>query len=317
MPTTQTPPVQQLPIGQLLLTAGLVSKDHLDKALSSQLATGQKLGATLINQGVLETKDLAAALMVQESVRNILEAQALVQQRVEEILETLAPPPVALDSSQTQCLRVGELLIARSEVRRADVEEALRRQAGTDHRIGAVLVAMGVITATQLARVLLLQRSLMLALLALGVGVGTALAPINVAAAPVGGSTMQVSVTIQKHAKINVTSNPVSMQVTQADIARGYVDLAERSSIDIQSNSKDSIVLEFQGRDASSIIREVQVREGGRMTSLSSSGARMLLAGAAQPGVVRTVELSYRVFLAADVQPGTYAWPITLTAMLV
>ncbi len=305
MPTAQTQLTQQLPIGQLLLSAGLVSKENLEQALCAQIATGEMLGTTLIGQGVLQANDLAATLMVQQNVRKVLEAQAV------------ARLPVTLDSSQTKCLRIGELLIARNEVQRADVEEALRRQVGTDHRVGALLVTMGAITATQLARVLLLQRSLLLALLALGIGVGAALAPINVAAAPLGGSAMQVSVTIQKHAKIKVTGNPVSMQVTQADIARGYVDLAERSSVDIRSNSRDSIVLEFQGRDASPIIRDVQVREGGRTTSLNSAGARMLLPGAALPGVVRTVDLSYRVFLAADVQPGSYAWPITLTAMLI
>ncbi len=317
MSTLYPQPAQQLPIGQLLLSAGLVSKDHLDQALDSQLATGEKLGATLINQGVLETKDLDATLMVQQSVRKILEAQALVQRSVGDFLETLVQPPVALDASQAECLRIGELLIARKEVQREDVEEALRRQVGTNHRVGAMLVTMGVITAAQLNKVLSLQRSLTLGLLALGVGVGAALAPMSVAAAPVGGSTMQISVTIQKHAKIKVTSNPVSMQVTQADIARGYVDLTDRSSIDIRSNSNDSIVLEFQGRDASPVIRDVQVREGGRTTSLNNAGARMLLPGAALPGVVRTVDLSYRVFLAADVQPGSYAWPFTLTAMLV
>ena len=253
----------------------------------------------------MDAKDLAAALAVQQSVRKALEAYAP------------APTAITLDSSQTQCLKIGELLIARNEVPREVVEEALRRQTGTDCRLGEMLVAMGAITAKQLGHVLALQKSLLQALMAFGVGIGTALAPINVAAAPAGGASMQVSVTIQKHAKIKVSSNPVSMQITQADIARGYVDLAERSSIDIQSNSRDSIVVEFQGRDASPIIREVQVREGSRMTSLSNAGGRMLLAGVAQPGIVRTVDLSYRVFLAADAQPGTYAWPITLTAMMV
>jgi len=293
------------PIGQFLRFAGLVSSEHVVEAVRMQRETGEKLGAALVRQGALDAKDAAAALMVQQELRASLAAE-----------DACGAP--AQSRPLPDCLRLGELLLARGDVLRADLDQALEQQAQTAHKLGDLLVRMGAITLVQLAKALRLQQSLLAAVQAAGLGFAIALAPVQAEAAGSGASAkMQISVTIQKSVRVSVKSNPETMQITAADVARGYVDLPQHSRIDIQSNSSDAFALEFHGSDASGVIREVEVSGAGREARIGASGGMMMLASVSQPGVAQAIELRYRVHLTQNAQPGTYAWPMRLTAMAV
>lgn len=296
---------QVLPIGQFLRSAGLVSPEHVVEAVRVQRETGEKLGAALVRQGALDAKDAAAALMVQQGLRASLAAND-------------ASGEPGHSRPLPECLRLGELLVARGDVLRADLEQALKQQAQTAHKLGDLLLCMGAITAAQLAKVLRLQQGLLAAVLAAGLGFAIALAPAQAEAVGGGASAkMQISVTIQKSVRLSVKSNPETMQITAADVARGYLDLPQHSRLDIQSNSREGFALEFHGTDASGAIREVEVSGAGREARIGAAGGMMLLGSVSQPGVVQAIDLRYRVHLTQSAQPGTYAWPMKLTAMAV
>jgi len=303
MKTAELSPCQPLPIGAFLCSAGLVSPQHVEEAVRIQRATGEKLGAALVRRGALDAKDAQAALMVQERLRASLVAGG-------------ASGASAQSRPLPECLRLGELLVARGEVLRAELDRALQQQAQSAHKLGDVLVRMGAITAAQLAKALHLQTSLLAAVLAAGLGFAIALAPVQAEAAGGGsGAKLHISVNIQKSARVSVISHPDRLQITHEDIARGYVDLPQHSLLAIRSNSADGFALEFHGVDASGPIREVEVSGGGRAMRMGAGGGVMMLAGVNQPGVTQSVDLAYRVHLSRSAQPGTYAWPMTLTAM--
>jgi len=167
-------------------------------------------------------------------------------------------------------------------------------------------------------RTLRLQRGLLAAVMAAGLGFAIALAPVQAEAAGGGsGAKLHISVNVQKSARVSVISQPERLQITHEDIARGYVDQPQHSLLAIRSNSTDGFALEFHGVDASGAIREVEVSGGGREMRMGAGGGVMMLAGVNQPGVTQSVDLAYRVHLTSSAQPGTYAWPIRLTALAV
>ena len=45
-------------LGDILVEAGLISKEQLDKALKLQKKTGQKLGVLLVSEGIVTQEDI-------------------------------------------------------------------------------------------------------------------------------------------------------------------------------------------------------------------------------------------------------------------
>lgn len=60
--------MEQARIGQLLIEAGLISSDHLEKALTEQASTGWRLGSTLVSLGFVDENLLATFLSMQTGV---------------------------------------------------------------------------------------------------------------------------------------------------------------------------------------------------------------------------------------------------------
>ncbi len=54
-----------LTLGEILLNAGLISKEELEMAMEKQLSTGKSLGAQLIDDGLVTRSEIAHALSIQ------------------------------------------------------------------------------------------------------------------------------------------------------------------------------------------------------------------------------------------------------------
>ena len=59
----------RLPIGQILLDEGILTKEKLDQALAEQRHTGQYLGELLVARGFVSTEQLVKALAKRLAVR--------------------------------------------------------------------------------------------------------------------------------------------------------------------------------------------------------------------------------------------------------
>lgn len=176
------------------------------------------------------------------------------------------------------------------------------------------MVETGAVQPHQVARGLKLQEKLVTAALL------AVLSLANVAAAqenrPAGSSTasgsarIAVTATVAARASLKVLHQRPDVVVTNADIARGYVDLPSASRVEIRNNDRAGYLLVLEGAEGPfPIFAQVQVRGLGTEIQIGPGGGWI-----PQPyarGAV-TMELGYRFILLKDARPGTYAWPFAL-----
>lgn len=128
-----------------------------------------------------------------------------------------------------------------------------------------------------------------------------------------GGTEVKVSATIRKHASLEVLAQPGSVAITQADIARGYVDVPAPVQVAVKSNTQEGYLLVFDNQGdffrqarVRGLAGDVQVGAGGGQVAQRASGH----------GVSKvTLALSFRFELSESAREGVYAWPMQLSAM--
>ena len=127
-------------------------------------------------------------------------------------------------------------------------------------------------------------------------------------AAPVAlgsGTQLSVSAIVAKFARLGVQGQPSEMIVNESDVTRGYVEIPDGARIELASNSREGVRLEFLSRLPGDIVRGIEV-------SGLPEGA--LLAGQGR-GVARwNAVLGYRILLSPAARPGIYPWPVHVVA---
>ncbi len=123
-------------------------------------------------------------------------------------------------------------------------------------------------------------------------------------------ASLSVSVVVPARAVLSVESQPAGLQITEEDVARGYVEAPGTSLVQVRTNSPAGWLLEFQPLQGP--YRSVEVTGLGSTAQVSASGGWL-----AQPYAGKTLvtaSLGYRFFLSADARPGHYPWPVALAA---
>ena len=132
--------------------------------------------------------------------------------------------------------------------------------------------------------------------------------PAQTAKAESSSATMTVSVQVIARAIATVESAPAQLEVTAADVARGYVDLPAQIVVRVKTNSRNGYVL--QTTNVSSAFRAIELRSG---TALFDVRVETFM----QRPWVETgdvLEISGRAWLDAGATPGTYALPVRFEA---
>jgi hypothetical protein len=143
------------------------------------------------------------------------------------------------------------------------------------------------------------------ALLSLGLG-----APVQ---AQTSGTEVRVSATVRKHASLQVLAQPGAVQITQADIARGYVDVPAPVQVAVKSNTQEGYLLVFDNHG--DFFHQARVRGLAGDVQVGAAGGQVAqrVVGA---GMSRTtLALSFRFELSESAREGVYAWPMQLSAM--
>ncbi len=273
-------------LGKLLLRAKHITPDQLNIAIEDQQRTGEKLGEVLVRLKFLADRELDAALAFQRH----------------------------LTSHDFKRFGLGEILIEANYITREQLKDALARQELTDpEKIGEMLVEAGYVQPHHISHALDLQNKLVTAALVAALSLGSlhnADATQSDGTRNAAGSTMTVSATVLPYSDLKVIGQPSELIVTNADIARGYVDVPIPTKIEIKNNVLSGYLLAFEG--LAEPFKEVQIRGLGRDVYINSSSGWV-----AQPysqGTV-TLELNYRFVLSKRPQPGTYAWPLTISVI--
>lgn len=133
--------------------------------------------------------------------------------------------------------------------------------------------------------------------------------PGTAAGAPEAGvsrARLEVTATVLKHASLNIVAQPAMLVVTEADVARGHVDVASPVELAIKANT-ENFLLDFAA--SGDFMRRIIVSGLANEVQLSPAGGAI-----AQRSGPRTVSLSFRFVLSENARPGAYPWPMRLSA---
>lgn len=120
---------------------------------------------------------------------------------------------------------------------------------------------------------------------------------------------MHVSVEVIARTLLSIDSQPTTVSLTSADVARGYIDLPAAISFHVLSNARNGYSIEFQ--PVSGPFTQALVTWGTNTATVGSDASWM-----AQPYQAGTTygSMSVRLALAPGAAPGTYAWPLSIAA---
>lgn len=124
---------------------------------------------------------------------------------------------------------------------------------------------------------------------------------------------LTVSAIVLKRASLQVLSQPASVVVTAADIARGYVEVPSPLQLKVQSNSQGGYMLIFDSQGA--FMHQTLVRGLGNDVQLDAAGGSIAQRASGR-GMYQTIlALGFRFVLAESAREGIYAWPMRLSVV--
>lgn len=155
--------ISELPIGEILVKAGLLSQSQVDEAVKESGTRQRLIGKTMVARGWLTKEQLQAALEAQSLVRDgavdvfralkALSISCNFKKSFEDALQELDPLTQPLE----QTCKLGELLVEAHVLDRAGLEAAHERCLQTGEPLGVVLVANRTISESYLDAALELQ----------------------------------------------------------------------------------------------------------------------------------------------------------------
>jgi hypothetical protein len=125
-------------------------------------------------------------------------------------------------------------------------------------------------------------------------------------------ASLQVSARIQRHASIRM-AQPLSLTISEADVARGYVEVSAPVEVLVQSNVQEGYALAFECQGDGVLRAHVHGLQDALM--VGSAGARSARPSAG-PGLWReTLQLRFRFDLTPQARAGQHAWPLHISMM--
>lgn len=159
--------VSELPIGEILVKAGLVSQTQVDEVVRDSGTRQRLIGKTLVARGWLKPEQLKAALQAQSLLRDgivdsfkalkALSIACTFDKSFEQALYEVTPQSVAAASLTSATCKLGELLVSANVIDSATLEDAHRRSQAKGEPLGVVLVADGILSESYLDAALELQ----------------------------------------------------------------------------------------------------------------------------------------------------------------
>lgn len=118
-----------------------------------------------------------------------------------------------------------------------------------------------------------------------------------------------VRAVIRPRVTVRMVTPPPALQITEHDLATGYVDAPAPLSLAVSSNTTRGVLLMF-----ASVSEHVQRTEvtGPQGTVLLGAAGGAILVPDVQPR--RLLDLRFRFYLSPETPPGRYAWPLQLAA---
>jgi hypothetical protein len=127
-----------------------------------------------------------------------------------------------------------------------------------------------------------------------------------------GKATIVVSATVIGRISQSIIHQEPLINVTKGDLKKGFVEIPSGTILQIKTNARNGYALFFEG--SNELFKEVMVMDKGRTVTLSPHGGFVH-----QPysgSNIEVKDLSYRLQLKENIQPGSYPFPFRVTASL-
>jgi len=127
-----------------------------------------------------------------------------------------------------------------------------------------------------------------------------------------GKATIVVSATVMARISQSIIHQESTINVTQGDLKKGFIEIPSGTILQVKTNARNGYALFFEG--SNELFKEVMVMDQGRTVTLSPHGGFVH-----QPYSGSNIELkdlSYRLKLKENIQPGSYPFPFRVTASL-
>ena len=121
---------------------------------------------------------------------------------------------------------------------------------------------------------------------------------------------MQARVQVNAVLKADLIAQTHSIEITAADIAKGYVDVEQATILDVYSNNRDGYFLSFEAEYHP--FSEIWVMDNNRTTLLPNGSGYVHQSNSSNQ---ETKRLSYRFILPQLLTPGSYDWPLLVSAV--
>ena len=284
------------PLGELLAVAGRISREQLTEALHEQQRSQEHLGDVLVRFGWISVAERDAALAFQRN-----------------------------QDGDEGPLRLGNLLVATGIITQEQLNDAIERQKQSGKRLGNVLVEAGYADPEQVQRGLGLQRRLvksaLMSLFTLCTSVVMSLPPGEANAASAMGTgengrtqasaSLDFQVKIPSVLRVKFLTQPSSLTIDETDVARGYVDIRPEKRMEIFTNNRDGFLVTLRGRF--DVVRKVLIHGLSNVVEIDAVDAGATVQHRSRMAD-SSLALGYRFFLSPAAKPGTYPWPMAISA---
>jgi hypothetical protein len=126
-----------------------------------------------------------------------------------------------------------------------------------------------------------------------------------------GSAEVRVTATVKRVLQVTTEYQAGTVQVSQKDMQRGYVDVPAGTVYRVRTNDPRGYLLHFHHMGGP--FSAVSISDGARQVELAGMSALVPETSAGGPGGERK-EISYRLFLSSEARPGSYPWPLLLEA---
>jgi hypothetical protein len=123
-------------------------------------------------------------------------------------------------------------------------------------------------------------------------------------------SDFAVSVTVRAVANMEVRSAPVGLDISSADVQRGFIDVVQPTQLTVRSNSPSGFAIEVL-TVASPLVASMVVEGLDSDLALGPDGGTIVQRWQRPKAV--DLSLRFRFALAPGLVPGNYPWPLRLT----
>jgi hypothetical protein len=269
-------------LGELVKDVSPSRAPLVERALELAARTGRRIGEALVETGVITATERDTLLEFQRHQRG--------------------------EAPTAEKFRLGRILVEQGRITDEDLRDALARQRVSGRPLGEELVAQGRITKEDLGMALELQRKLVTGALVAMLALANPACLSSAEAAQPSSTTLSVAARVLPMVRVQMLRQPATLEITAGDIERGFVELRAATVMRVVSNTRWEVSFLSHGDFA----RLTQVSGlSGSLPVGPDGSSRISRSASKEPA---SLELGYRFELSPDARPGTYPWPVTVSA---